>query len=81
MLNAESAEADMLAGEAQDELKNHGGAIEQFRDVYKRQPEGWLLSSGLNSWMANFSSSALNSANPRFKRRLGNAGFSAMALR
>jgi tetratricopeptide (TPR) repeat protein len=30
-LNAESAEADMLAGEASDELSDHGGAIEQFR--------------------------------------------------
>ena len=52
-----------------------------FRRWASGEPEGWLLSSGLNSWMANFSSSALNSANPRFKRRLGNAGFSAMALR
>ena len=31
LLNAESAEADMLAGEALDELKDHRGAIEQFR--------------------------------------------------
>jgi tetratricopeptide (TPR) repeat protein len=37
-LNAESAEADMLAGEAQDELKNHGGAIEQFRAAVKADP-------------------------------------------
>ena len=38
MLNAESAEADMLAGEAQDELKNHVGAIEQFRAAVKADP-------------------------------------------
>jgi len=38
MLNAESAEADMLAGEAQDELKNHRGAIEQFRAAVKADP-------------------------------------------
>ena len=39
MLNAESAEADMLAGEAQDEMKNHGGAIEQFRAAVKADPK------------------------------------------
>jgi tetratricopeptide (TPR) repeat protein len=38
MLNAESAEADMLAGEAMDALKNHGGAIEQFRAAVKADP-------------------------------------------
>jgi tetratricopeptide (TPR) repeat protein len=38
-LNAESAEADMLAGEAQDELKNHGGAIEEFRAAVKADPK------------------------------------------
>jgi tetratricopeptide (TPR) repeat protein len=37
-LNAESAEADMLAGEALDELKNFGGAIEQFRAAVKADP-------------------------------------------
>ena len=37
-LNAESAEADMLAGEALDELKNHAGAIEQFRAAVKANP-------------------------------------------
>lgn len=30
-LNAESAEADMLMGEALDEMKDHDGAIRQFR--------------------------------------------------
>jgi tetratricopeptide (TPR) repeat protein len=38
-LNAESAEADMLAGEALDELKNFGGAIEQFRAAVKADPK------------------------------------------
>jgi len=37
-LNAESAEADMLAGEALDEQKNHAGAIEQFRAAVKANP-------------------------------------------
>jgi tetratricopeptide (TPR) repeat protein len=51
LLNPQSAEADMLAGEAQDGLKNRSGAIEQFRAAAKadpRQPEvhfglGYLL--------------------------------------
>jgi tetratricopeptide (TPR) repeat protein len=37
-LNAESAEADMLAGEALDEMHNTGGAIEQFRAAVKADP-------------------------------------------
>lgn len=50
-LNSESAEADMLAGEALDEMQDHAGAIEQFRAAAKadpRQPDvhfglGYLL--------------------------------------
>jgi tetratricopeptide (TPR) repeat protein len=38
MLNAESAEADMLAGEALDEMKDHGAAIQQFRAAVKADP-------------------------------------------
>jgi tetratricopeptide (TPR) repeat protein len=38
-LNAESAEADMLAGEALDEMHNVGGAIEQFRAAVKADPK------------------------------------------
>ena len=37
-LNAESAEADMLAGEALDEMKDAAGAIEQFRAAVKADP-------------------------------------------
>jgi tetratricopeptide (TPR) repeat protein len=37
-LNAESAEADMLAGEADDEMQNHGAAVEQFRAAVKADP-------------------------------------------
>lgn len=39
MLNAESAEADMLAGEALDELKDNIGAIQQFRNAVKANPK------------------------------------------
>lgn len=38
LLNAESAEADMLAGEALDEMKDHAGAIAQFRAAIKADP-------------------------------------------
>jgi len=38
-LNAESAEADMLAGEVLDEEKNTLGAIEQFRAAVKADPK------------------------------------------
>jgi len=38
-LNAESAEADMLAGEAMDEMQDHGGAIQQFRAAVKVNPK------------------------------------------
>ena len=37
-LNAESAEADMLAGEAYDEMKNDAGATEEFRAAVKADP-------------------------------------------
>jgi tetratricopeptide (TPR) repeat protein len=37
-LNAESAEADMLAGEAMDEMKDPSGAIQQFRAAVKVNP-------------------------------------------
>ena len=39
MLNAESAEADMLAGEALDEMKDHRAAIKQFRAAVKANPK------------------------------------------
>lgn len=38
-LNAESAEADMLAGEALDEMRDHAGAIEQFAAAAKVDPK------------------------------------------
>lgn len=38
LLNAESAEADMLAGEAMDEMKDNAGATHQFRAAVKADP-------------------------------------------
>jgi len=39
LLNAESAEANMLAGEALDETQDHAGAIQQFRAAVKADPK------------------------------------------
>ena len=39
LLNAESAEADMLAGEALDEMKDKAGAAQQFRAAVKADPK------------------------------------------
>jgi tetratricopeptide (TPR) repeat protein len=38
-LNAESAEADMLAGEALDQMQNHQGAMDEFRAAVKADPK------------------------------------------
>ncbi|HLY43218.1 MAG TPA: tetratricopeptide repeat protein [Terracidiphilus sp.] len=38
-LNAESAEADMLVGEALDEMKDHEGAIREFRAAISADPQ------------------------------------------
>jgi tetratricopeptide (TPR) repeat protein len=38
-LNAESAEADMLAGEALDEMRDHAGAIREFRAAAQADPK------------------------------------------
>ncbi len=38
-LNAESAEADMLAGEALDEMQDYAGATQQFRAAVKANPK------------------------------------------
>lgn len=46
-LNAESAEADMLAGEALDEMKNSAGATEQFRAAVKADPREPSVHFGL----------------------------------
>jgi tetratricopeptide (TPR) repeat protein len=46
-LNAESAEADMLAGEALDELKDTDGALRQFRAAEKADPKEPSVHYGL----------------------------------
>ncbi len=46
-LNAESAEADMLAGEALDEMKDSAGATQQFRAAVKADPRESNVHFGL----------------------------------
>ena len=46
-LNAESAEADMLAGEAEDAMKDYEGAIAQFRAAVKVDPKEPSVHFGL----------------------------------
>jgi tetratricopeptide (TPR) repeat protein len=46
-LNAESAEADMLAGEAMDEMKDNAGAVQQFRAAVKANPKEPSVHFGL----------------------------------
>ncbi len=77
-LNAESAEADMLAGEAQDEMRNHGAAIEQFRAAVKADPKEPNVHFGLGSllWTQN----KFEEAAPEFQAELVNVPGSAPAL-
>ena len=51
-LGAESAEADMLAGEALDEKKDHFGAIQMFRAAVKADPKapGAHFGLGYQMW-------------------------------
>jgi len=46
-LNADSAEADMLAGEALDEMKDKPGAVQQFRAAVKADPKEPSVHFGL----------------------------------
>ncbi len=77
-LNAESAEADMLAGEAQDEMHNHAAAIEQFRAAVKADPREPNVHFGLGYllWSQNqFEEAALE-----FKAEIANVPENAQAL-
>ena len=77
-LNAESAEADMLAGEALDAMRNHGGAIEQFRAAVKADPKEPNVHFGLAYllWTQN----QFDEATPEFQAELSNAPGNAEAM-
>jgi tetratricopeptide (TPR) repeat protein len=70
MLNAESAEADMLAGEALDELKNADGAIVQFRAAVKADPSMPEVHFGLGYLL--WSKHRYEEAAPEFEAELAN---------
>jgi tetratricopeptide (TPR) repeat protein len=78
MLNAESAEADMLAGEALDEMKNTTGAIEQFRAATKADPKEPNVHFGLGYllWTQN----RFEEAAQEFEAELANVPDNAQAL-
>jgi tetratricopeptide (TPR) repeat protein len=77
-LNAESAEADMLAGEAEDEMQNHGAAIEQFRAAVKADPREPNVHFGLGYllWTQN----QFEEAAQQFEAELANVPEHAQAL-
>lgn len=78
LLNAESAEADMLAGEALDEMKNTAGAIEQFRAAVKADPREPNVHFGLGYllWTQN----QFDEAAREFEAELVNVPDNAQAL-
>jgi tetratricopeptide (TPR) repeat protein len=77
-LNAESAEADMLAGEALDEMRNHAAAIEQFRAAVKADPREPNVHFGLGYllWTQN----QFDEAAREFQAELENVPENAQAL-
>jgi tetratricopeptide (TPR) repeat protein len=78
LLNAESAEADMLAGEALDETKDHDGAIVQFRAAIKADPKVPNVHFGLGYLL--WSQSKYEQALPEFQAELENVPESAQAM-
>ena len=77
-LNAESAEADMLAGEALDEMRNHAAAIEQFRAAVKADPREPDVHFGLGYllWTQN----QFDEAAREFQAELENVPANAQAM-
>jgi tetratricopeptide (TPR) repeat protein len=77
-LNAESAAADMLAGQAYDEMKNTNGAIEQFRAAVKADPKWPEAHFGLGYllWTQN----QCDEASKEFEAELANVPDHARAM-
>lgn len=69
-LNAESAEADMLAGEALDEMKDKAGAAQQFRAAVKADPREPNVHFGLGYLLWNLLQ--FEEAAQEFQAELGN---------
>jgi tetratricopeptide (TPR) repeat protein len=77
-LNAESAEADMLAGEASDAMNNHSGAIEQFRAAVKANPSEPNVHFGLGYLL--WTQKQLEEAASEFQAELANDPRHAQAM-
>ncbi|HEY1808725.1 MAG TPA: tetratricopeptide repeat protein [Acidobacteriaceae bacterium] len=69
-LNAESAEADMLAGEALDEMRDDTGALAQFRAAEKANPKEPYVHFAL-AWLL-MSQKRFQDAIPEFQAELAN---------
>lgn len=78
LLNAESAEADMLAGEALDEMQDHAGAIEQFRAAARVNPKEPNVHFGLGYLL--WTQSQYEEAVREFQAELANVPKNAQAL-
>lgn len=78
LLNAESAEADMLAGEALDEMQDHAGAIEQFRAAVKANPKEPNVHFGLGYLL--WTKGQYEAAAGEFQAELANIPNNAQAL-
>jgi tetratricopeptide (TPR) repeat protein len=77
-LNAESAEADMLAGEALDAMQNHQGAIDEFRAAVKANPTAPNAHFGLGYLL--WTQDQFEEAAQEFQAELANVPESAQAL-
>ena len=77
-LNAESAEADMLAGEALDELNDNAGAVDQFRAAVRANPKEPNAHFGLGYLL--WAQKRYAEAIPEFNAELANDPDHAQAL-
>jgi tetratricopeptide (TPR) repeat protein len=77
-LNAESAEADMLAGEALDAMQNHQGAMDEFRAAVKADPKAPNAHFGLGYLL--WTQDQFEEAAKEFQAELANVPDSAQAL-
>ncbi|HEX4488792.1 MAG TPA: tetratricopeptide repeat protein [Terriglobales bacterium] len=78
LLNAESAEADMLAGEALDDMKDKPGATQQFRAAVKANPQEPNVHFGLGYLL--WGQSQYEEAAQEFEAELTNDPNHAQAL-
>lgn len=77
-LNAESAEADMLAGEALDEMRDRAGAVAQFRAAAKADPKQPGVHFGLGYLL--WTGSQYDEAAQQFQSELENSPDNVQAL-